>query len=178
MSGTALLDGLQSLEEIIGAEALESARAALNPLQKEQLASATAVTWIPMTTSLALFEAAAKLSGRDADPLLDEVVRRTATRLMRGVWRMLLRLTSDDALVKRTPALYARGRNVGQLSARLLEPGRAEILLTGWPDVSDRQLRMISVSNAVILELAGRRGMQQTYARTRGGARFELHWRA
>ena len=54
-------------------------------------------------------------------------------------------MTSDEALIKRTPLIYARSRNTGQLSSRLVAPQHSEVQLSGWPEVSDRTLRTIGM---------------------------------
>lgn len=91
---------------------------------------------------------------------------------------MFLRVTSDEALLKRTPIIYQRSRNTGQLSARILEPGHAEVLLTDWPDVPDRHLRTIGVSIGSVVELAGRKDVRMTTQRTPEGGRYQIWWRS
>jgi hypothetical protein len=130
-------------------------------------------------TTLALFvDELARCAQRDAEEMIDEAVRRAVDRTFKTVWRMFLRITSDEALIKRTPLIYQRSRNVGQLHARILEPGNGEVLLTDWPDVSERHLRTIGVSIASVMELAGRRDVRMTSHRTPEGARYQLRWRS
>ena len=73
--------------------------------------------------------------------------------------------------------IYQRSRNTGQLSARVTEPGNAELLPTEWPNISDRHLRTIGVSIRRVVELAGRREVRMTVQRTPEGGRYELRWR-
>jgi hypothetical protein len=89
---------------------------------------------------------------------------------------MLLRLSSDEALIKRTPMIYSRSRNVGELSARIVEPGRAELKLTEWPEITDRQMRSVGVGIESVIALTGRRSVQMRCTRTASGAVFDLRW--
>jgi hypothetical protein len=177
VAGVAVLDLVRELEEMIGSQYIELARAALSPEQRNELEEVTAVSWVRMSTSSAFIDAAGSVSGRDPEALVDEAVRRATARTFKTVWRMLLRLTTDDALIKRTPMIYARGRNIGQLDARLLGPGSGELILSRWPDPPPRQIRVISISVEVVLGLAGRRDAHCEYERKRDGARFALRWR-
>ena len=177
MSGTTVLESMRTLEELIGPVALEAARNALPAQRGAELEGAMAMSWISMTTSGALMDAAAQIAGRNVDELIDQVARRTAERLFKTIWRMFFRFTSDEQVIKRTQALYARSRNVGVLSSRLTGEGEAELSLVGWPDVSDRQLRMLVISTTLVVELAGRTDVKIRSIRTPEGARFEVRWR-
>jgi hypothetical protein len=177
VAGVAVLDLVRELEEMIGSQYLSLARAALSPEQRNELEEVTAVSWVRMSTSSVFIDAVGSVSGRDPEALVDEAVRRATARTFKTVWRMLLRLTTDDALIKRTPMIYARGRNIGQLEARLIGPGNGELLLSRWPDPPPRQIRVISISVEVVLSLAGRRDAGCEYERKRDGARFTLRWR-
>jgi hypothetical protein len=177
VAGVAMIDLTRELEEIVGTQFMGLARAALSPEQRNELEEVTAVSWVRMSTSSAFIDAVGAVSGRDPDPLVEEAVRRASVRTFKTVWRMLLRLTTDDALVKRTPMIYARSRNVGQLDARLIAPCTAELILSRWPDPPPRQIHLIGVGVESVLGLAGRHEPRCEHERKRDGARFTLHWR-
>jgi hypothetical protein len=177
-SGIAVMDLLHALAEMVGHENIELAKARLSPAQREEIAALTAVSWLPNTTLGVFVDELARCAGRDAEEMIDQAVRGAVDRTFKTVWRMFLRVTSDEALIKRTPIIYQRSRNTGQLSARILEPGHAEVLLTHWPDISDRHLRTIGVSIASVVELAGRRDVRMTAQRTPDGGRYQLRWRS
>ena len=176
ISGIATLDVLQALEDLVGADACAAARRTLAAELRDELAAITALSWVKTTTLSDVIDAIAKHAGREPEALLDEAVRRAVDRTFKTVWRTFLRFTSDEAMVKRTPMIYARSRNVGQLNARMVEPGHAELLLTDWPDVSERQMRSIGVGIERVVHLAGRRDVHMDCARTAEGARYELRW--
>jgi hypothetical protein len=162
---------------MLGSETIALARAALTHEQRAELESVTAVSWVRMSTSSAFINATGAVSGRDPEPLVDEASRRATVRTFKTVWRMLLRLTTDEALVKRTPMIYSRTRNVGQLDSRMIAPGSAELILSRWPDPPPRQLRLIGIGVEVALNLAGRRDARCEHERKRDGARYTLTWR-
>ena len=85
-------------------------------------------------------------------------------------------LTSDDAIIRRTPLFFARGLSRGELSARMTNRGEAEIRLTGWPGVSLMQLNGISAAIEAVLLCAGRRQVRVEAQRTLDGGRFEARW--
>jgi hypothetical protein len=176
-SGIAVLDLLHVLARMVGDENIERAKARLSPAQREELDAVTAVSWLPNTTLSVFLDELARCAQRDAEEMIDQAVREAVDRTFKTVWRMFLRVTSDEALLKRTPLIYQRSRNTGQLSARIREPGHAEVLLTDWPDVTDRHLRTIGVSIASVVELAGRRDVRMTAQRTPEGGRYQLRWR-
>src|SRR5690606_30243039 len=95
---------------------------------------------------------------------------------LKSIWRLLLRFTSDDAIIRRTPLFFARGLSRGQLAAQMTGRGRAEIRLTGWPGVSPMQLNGISAAIEAVLLCAGRRQVQVEAQRPLDGGRFEARW--
>jgi hypothetical protein len=177
-SGIAVLDAVRMLDTMVGPVALAQAKALLTAIEQKEIETATPYAWVPLTTLSHLFDAVARVVEREPEALVDEVVRRAVDHTFKTVWRMFLRVTTDDALVKRAPVIYLRSRNVGQLEAKLLERGHAELRLTGWPGVSDRQLRLLAISIQSVLHIAGRRNVTYNYTRTPDGGRYELHWRA
>ena len=177
ISGIATLDLMQVLEELVGSDTFQRARANLPREAATELEAVTALSWVSNVTVSALIDHTAAAARREPEALLDEAVRRAVDRTFKTVWRMFLRFTSDEALIKRTPVIYARGRNVGQLSARVLSPGHAELLLVDWPDISDRQMRSIGVGIEAVVALSGRHDVHMSCAHTGEGARYELRWR-
>jgi len=177
VAGIAVLDLMRALEEIVSTEVFLRAREALPPGVREDLDAVSAVSWVPNDTLNSVIDEIARAASLDPEAMLDQAIRSASQRTFRTVWRMFLRVTSDEALIKRAPVVYGRSRNVGQLSARIDTPGVAEVLLTEWPDISDRTLRSIGVGIQSVLEIAGRRDVRMSYIRTPSGGRYELRWR-
>ena len=166
-----------ALEEIVGVNVVASALRKLPAKVREEFDPITPMTWVPLTTSTMAVEYVAAEAHRSADDLMDEAVRRAAEQMFRKAWRLLLRFTTDHALIKRTPVLYSKWRNIGTLESNLLGPGRSELWLRGWPGVSERNVRTVGVSIETVLRLAGRRAVRVEWARTADGAHYLCFWR-
>jgi hypothetical protein len=175
-AGTSILDLLDSYREIVGAETVERALASLPEDLRGKVSALTRLSWLPVADLSVVIDAVGRAAGRDPDELLHRAARLATDRSFKKIWRVMLRLTSDEALIARTPSMYLLSRNVGSLSARVVQPGRAELTLTGWPDVSDRHLRTLGISIARVVELAGRRDPSIQVHRTPDGAVYTLTW--
>ncbi len=178
LSGAVYIKNVQVFREVVGFEPVSRALASLTPQQRDELESAVPAAWISVTAIDALYTGIAREAGRDLWELYPEVVQVGISQTLRSVWRALLRLTSDRALLRRTPLIYARGHSVGSIEPRILEPGRAEVVLSGWPDMPN--LRRLGVASGIraTLEVAGRKDVQVEYDETPDGAVYRVRWRA
>jgi hypothetical protein len=177
ISGISALDCFAVLEQLVGSSAFARGREELPPEMLRELESINAVSWVSNETVNRLVDEVARAAARDPEELIDKAVRISAERMFKTVWRILLRMTSDEALIKRTPLIYARSRNTGQLSSRLVAPQHSEVQLSGWPEVSDRTLRTIGVGIQCVVELAGRHDVRMSHARTATGGRYDIYWK-
>lgn len=150
---------------------------AIEPRIRAQVADATPGQWIPIVSAEETFRGIAAAAGRDWPTLHGELARHTVERAYRTVWRMLLRLTSDSALVSRTPVIFGKSYNRGRLVASILFPGRGEVELVDWPDVPDWPIRGTQAGIETGLRIAGRRNVRVERKRTRTGASFIVTWR-
>jgi len=175
-SGTSFLDLLAAYEELVGKDVVDAARAKLSLDAQREIEVVTPLSWVPVAIVGDLIDRVAEEAGQDAEVLLDRAVRRATQRTLATVWRVMLRFTSDDALVARTPLFYAKSRNKGRLLARKTAPGRAEIELVDWPDVSARHIRTIAISIATVVEAAGRGKVDIAWLPSRGGATYHVSW--
>jgi hypothetical protein len=89
---------------------------------------------------------------------------------------MLIRLTSDEALVRRTPAYYSRAFNIGTLASTIPEPGRVSLTLSGFPGAPDFSLRGVAWGIETVMTVAGRKNVRVVYTRTGDGASFNGTW--
>jgi hypothetical protein len=175
-AGTSILDLLDSYRELVGEDAVERALASLPEDLRRKVARLTRLSWLPVADLSVVIDAVGRAAGRDADTLLDQAARLATDRSFKKIWRVMLRLTSDEGLIARTPSMYLVSRNVGKLHARVVEPGRAELTLSGWPDVSDRHLRTLGITIVRVVELSGRRDPSIQVRRTADGALYALTW--
>jgi hypothetical protein len=134
------------------------------------------VSSVPVATQQALYDALALEVGVPADQLHVEMVRRSTARVVRTVWRLLLRFTSDEALVSRAPILFRKSFCQGKLEVTQLVPGRAQLTVSEWPRMPAFSQRGLRIGIATILALAGRKDVRVRCAATAGGAELEASW--
>lgn len=172
------MQGLRrALEDIVGVNVVADALKKVPAKAREEFDPVTPMTWVPLTSVSTVVEQIAADARRPVDDLTDEAVRRAAEQMFRTSWRLLLRFTTDHALIARTPVIYSKWRNIGRLESNLLAPGHSQIVLRGWPGVNERSVRTLAVSIETVLRLAGRRAVRIDWTRTADGARFLAHWR-
>jgi hypothetical protein len=175
-AGTSVLDLFAAYRALVGKEAVDATLASLPDETRRVLTEITNVSWVPVDELARFIDAVAERVNRDAERLLDEAVREATERTFKTVWRVLLRFTSDEAVLARTPIFYAKSRNIGRLEARMVGPGRSEVILSGWPGVSTRHIRTLGVSMETVIRLAGRQKVRATWEPTGDGARYALSW--
>jgi hypothetical protein len=88
-----------------------------------------------------------------------------------------LRLTTDKALISRTPVIFGKSYDRGRLEADIPKPGHGEILLLDWPDVPPWPLRATRIGVQTVLSIAGRKDVRVECTRTAAGAHYIATWR-
>jgi hypothetical protein len=176
-SGISVLDLRVSLEEIVGADVVSAALASLPSQTRSEFVDITALSWVPLTTVSRVVDAVAAAARRNPERLIDDAVRRAVERTFKTVWRVMLRFTTDAALIARTPVVYSLSRNIGRLTARMIAPGKAQVTLNDWPGVSARHVRTLGISIVTVVTLAGRKDVNVTSTPSADGAIFHLTWR-
>lgn len=166
-----------AVRSAIGEDAWAQTLARLPKEVQEELSATAPVGWVRVSSLRAMFEAASAVSGRDADLLTDEAVRVSTAQTFRTIWRVLLPFVTAEAIVKRASALYGKSRNVGAMSVRSVGDHRAELELSQWPRIQERDLRSLAVATRSILEVAGRRDVQCRWSLAEDGGVITLTWR-
>jgi hypothetical protein len=173
----ALACGLRVVvSEIAGTGAVARALEHVPADTRSTYQNALPVGWVPIHVMETVFAEIAKELHTTVAELHTLVARRSIEQTMRTFWRMLLSITTDSALVSRTPVIFARSYNRGRLEARIVERGRAAIALQDWPDVPEWPLRATRIGIETVLTIAGRRDVRVTSSRTRAGAAFTATW--
>lgn len=175
-SAALLIDQIGVLRELYGDELLDEAFADLPPAWGERLRSLTPVEWIETDVAESIVYAVAARAGRDVMQVHSEIVRIGVERTLRTLWRVLLRFTSDAALIARTPLIYQKTFDRGGLTSRIESPGRAELELEGWAGISDMQLNGLATGIETVLTVAGRRLVRVSYERRSTGAFLVASW--
>lgn len=177
MAGALAIDELAILREQIGAGAYAQTMAALPAAIRDEFLSLTAVGWVDVESVKAVFLAAAQVTGRPPEEVHRDAIRAGTEHTFRHVWRILLRaLVSDEMLISRAPSMYAKTYDTGRLSARMLAPGRAEMLVEGWPDAEEYSMRGLGIGVETVLQLAGRENTRATFYRTADGGKILVTW--
>lgn len=144
--------------------------------EQDELSATAPVGWVRVSSLRAMFEAASAVSGRDVDLLTDEAVRVSTAQTFRTIWKVLLPFVTADAIVKRVSALYSKSRNVGAMSVRFVGDHRAELEVTQWPHIQERDLRSLAMATRSVLEVAGRRDVQCRWIVAADGGVIVLSW--
>ncbi|MEW5854801.1 MAG: hypothetical protein AB2A00_38855 [Myxococcota bacterium] len=177
-AGTRILHMRKIVEERHGAAFLQKALAELPEPLREEYLGASAVSWVPTATEYAVHDAIARALGQEPLAFHEKLLREAMERSFKTLWRILLSFTSDEALIARTPLIYSRTRNVGEMQARLVSPGRAELNLRGYPGIAVRDVRSLSAGLETVLTLTGREGAQVAGTLNGEGAVFQVTWSA
>jgi len=175
-SGALIAKERKVLEELVGEETVRLALAGVPAEIRDDYESITPLTKIPTDTVERVYEAVAEQAGRDVFRMHRDVVRRGVEQALKSIWRVLLRFTGDEALVRRTPLFFNRGLSKGKLEAKMVGAGKAEIRLTGWARVSELQINGIAAAIEAVLTCAGRQAVRVESHRTLDGACLIATW--
>ncbi|MDH5493240.1 MAG: DUF2378 family protein [Myxococcales bacterium] len=175
-SGMSVHDEHHVAIEVLGAAVVQRALDRLPADRRAEYDGATALSWVRISTILMFFQGLAEETGRDIWDVHEEIVRHGIARTLTTVWRLLLRMTSDEAIVKRTPILYGKHFNIGRASAQIDAKGNGRMRVVDFPMIDDMSLHGLSVGIEAVLEFAGRANVRVRPRRTAQGADFELRW--
>jgi hypothetical protein len=176
--GQSVRDIRWALERTLGTDVVSRALASLPEPVRTQYAEAKPLEWVPYSTVVSAHEAIAREGNTTMEAMLEDAVPLAVERAFKTVWRILLRFTSDEALISRTPLLYSKTRSKGRMTARRVSPGLATAEIEGWPQMPPRDVRAIALSIETTLRLCGRERVSCTAASTATGARYEIRWQA
>jgi hypothetical protein len=176
--GSGVLARRRVHEAKLGADRVRHALGTLPAAIRQEFDDTSPISWVRITTVEAVSDAIAAEAGADPEAWHDETVRAGATETFKTVWRVMLRLTTDEALVMRAASMYGKTRNLGKLTARIPQPGRAELTLTEFPNMRPRWARTVAIGIEVVLTLSGRANAVVTSAVQPDGASFIARWRA
>jgi len=170
------LRNVEVFRDVVGPEPVERAFASLPLEQRRELEAAVPAAWVGVVPIDALYTAIAREAGRDLQTLYPDIVRVGIAKTLRSVWRALLRLTTDRALLRRTPLIYAKGHSVGQIEAHIEARGRGTVVLTGWPNMPALRRLGVAAGIRATMEVAGRTNVTVDYVDTADGAEYRVRW--
>lgn len=156
--------------------AVEAALDTLTPEDRAEVADALPIGWVRIDAYEAFYRAMGEQVGIPWVELHLDVSHVSMERTLTTVHRMLMRFTSDSGLVSRTPLIYAKSFDQGELRANV-RPGRAEIEVVGWPSMPGIALRGLRVAVESVLRLSGRKDVRVTGEPKLTGAHLIATWR-
>jgi hypothetical protein len=165
------------LYEYCGREVVTAASLRVPADVREEFDGVTSIGWARISTFEQVFSEVASDTGTTVASLHTNVARISIERTMRTVWRVLLRLTTDNALISRAPVIFSRSYDRGKLEARIPTSGRGEITLSEWPDAPEWPIRATRIGIETVLRLAGRRDARVESERRPEGAFLLATWR-
>jgi hypothetical protein len=176
LSGTNVVFVRDLLLEKLGPEGVERLKAAMSPEARQSYFEATSVDWVPVDYVNQMNTRAAEVAGSTVMEFTTTMARLSVERTLHTIWRILLRFTSDEAIVTRTPVFFSRSFNRGKLATEIVGKGMARIRLTEWPDVPQLTLVGVMVGIETVLRVAGRKDVKVNLHRTAHGAEFLATW--
>jgi len=176
MSGTLVLEHRRILKEMCGPTDFERVLAALPRDVREEYENIAMLGWLRVRTAEQVFDAAGRVLDRIPADLHTEVARRSVEHTLTKLWRFVLRLASDDALISRTPIMYRKAFQRGRLEARVVAPGNAEVQVHDWPDMPEFSTRGLRIAIETVLSLAGRKGVRLKLSHNERGPMFTATW--
>jgi hypothetical protein len=177
MAGTTVLGTRRVFEEMVGGDRVLRALGRLEAEERDTYASVGTLSWVPITIVDAVLFAVAAESGISHEKLLEESTRKTQERLLHTVYRVLMRLTTDEALISRTPTFYGKTYNTGKLTSTFPAPGEAVVTLTEWPMMPETQIRGLGYGIETTLRCAGRKDARAVSKRAPEGAVYHCSWK-
>ena len=178
LRGVILLDQVAYIRKTHGSAVVDAALQTLTPRDRQTIEEALPISWLRVPTVTAFKTAIAGKLGEDPIQFNRRVVRASIGETITSFWRMLLKQLWDSAVVKRTPIIYSKAFDRGKLELKTLEEGRAEFVLTGWPDMPEFDCAGLASGAEALLEYAGRGKTTVRWRREPPVVIFEAKWHA
>jgi hypothetical protein len=163
--GAVLLEQRRVMRELAGEEVYAAAMAELPEDVRREYERLSMLSWCRHSTATEVTQRIGHALGRRPEAWQAEVVRTGIERTLSGVWKVLLRFSSDDALIKRTALLYSKACDRGRLTAEQLAPGHVKLTLSEWPDIPELDLIALATGIETVLRVVGRKTVIVTWAR-------------
>lgn len=176
LSGALVVDQRRTLHTLLGDAGYQNVLGSIPPEMRAPYEEASGLSWVDTEVVDAVITAGARYVGK---PLLEfhtDLTHRNLQRTLNGLWRVLLKFTSDQALIQRAPVFYRKSYDTGVLEGSIPEPGHAVTTLRAYPNISDIQLNGVRVGTEAVLAAAGRQGVRGKHRRTADGAIIDSWW--
>jgi hypothetical protein len=176
VSAAIVLDQWHLAQKILGKAVIDQARAALSPKARAELEALLPVSWCSLTTATEIHFAVADAAQLDPVAWHRRLVRVGMERTFTTFWRVMMRLTSVEAMIKRAAIVYAKSYDRGAATARLVEPGLVEFVISGWPHIPDFEVDAVCSGIEAMIRISGRTSVSIESTRLDDGARFAIRF--
>jgi hypothetical protein len=176
VGGAIVFEQIKVMRELFGDEAVDKAMASLAPEMRAEFDEILPVSWCAARSFTALKTAVARQAKVDPIRLHKKVVEVGIIRTL-SMWRVLIRQASDEFLIRKTRLIWTKTFDRGDVTAKIVGPGRAEIVVKGWNQIPDFDAEGVASGIESILKVAGRKDVHVIWERQLGGARFIAMWR-
>jgi hypothetical protein len=178
VSATLILDQIRLIKEVHGETIVVEAVASLPAGVRQELDELLPGRWLSIDAVRMMKQA---IADRLGEPLLSfqrRTVRLGVERTLNTFWRFFMRYLSDDHLIRRTPVLYSRTFDRGELRFVSVAEREAVLELHGWPAIPEFDLVGLCAGIEAVLALAGR--VEPHVATSRRGVvvHFLCEWKA
>ena len=180
MSGALVERHRRTLAEWLSASRIDCALQRLPEDQRREFLEASALSWVRISTLEATFRELGKELNEDPAQLQIDVVKRSVEANVRGIWSILMRLTTNEALVKRLPRIYARAYDGGEVVIDAVGPRDATFHVRGWQRMPEYARRGLAAGTEAVLYVAGRKDVRvkQVPGDDASVTRFAVRWRS
>ena len=176
VSGQVVRDQLAVYEHKLGRDAIARALSRLAADERREIEELLPISWIRCATWTKAVMSFATEAGRAPMELDAEIVNAGLEKTFNTVWRVLLRFTTDEALMKRTSQLWRKTFDTGAMVAEFPGKNRAKLTVTEFPDLHDLDVQGTAIAIKKVLELGGRKKVTVRHRRTSDGVVFEAAW--
>jgi len=174
VAGVLLLDQKKLAEKLLGADVIRRALEAMPAESRAELEALLPMSWVSIGAAQDFHVAVAEVIGEDPKAWHRRLTRLGLESTFNGLWRMLVRLASVEAIVKRATVVYARSYDRGKLEASVAPPGRIRATLTEWPDIPDFELDAIVSGIEAALHIANHSKKKIAVMRFHDRVEFEI----
>lgn len=177
LAGALVIDQRELLKSVmLDEERYRAALATLPDQVRDAYDQALSISWVPTTVVDRVITACAREAGREPLDFHAELTRINVERTLKGLWRVILRFTGDQALVSRSQLIYRKTFDTGTIEGTIPEPGHSMSILRGWPEISDIHLVGLEMGVQTTLRCAGRQNVRSRRERTPEGGIIECFW--
>jgi hypothetical protein len=178
VSATLILDQLRLVKDVHGEAFVAEAIASLPASVRQELDELLPGRWLSIETVRIMKQAIADRLGEPLLAFQRRTVRLGVERTLNTFWRFFMRHLSDDHLVRRTPILYSRTFDRGELRFVSVGERQARLELHGWPTIPEFDIVGLCAGIEAVLALAGRVEPHVTTSRRGVVVDFVCEWKA